>query len=79
MGEEVIKRRRGRPLGSKNKNPFPVTSDPKKGEPLIKDGFPNLPVVQLIGRPMGAKDQFPRQSGHSTEENEAYLDFMRSR
>ena len=32
-----------------------------------------------IGRPMGAKDQFPRQSGHSTEENEAYLDFMRSR
>lgn len=79
MGEEVIKRRRGRPLGSKNQKPFPVMSDPKKGEPLIKDGFPNLPVVQLMGRPLGAKDQLPRQSVRSVEENEAYLDFMRSR
>lgn len=36
----------------------PVVAEP---EPIIKDGFPNLPECKLIGRPEGSKNTSPRQ------------------
>lgn len=76
--EPITKRGRGRPPGSKNKPKEGVAPKDEGNDPLIKDGFPNLPVVSLIGRPQGAKDKAPRHTKRVFSSAQEYTDFMRS-
>lgn len=63
-------KKRGRPPGSRNKPKVPNfipeflqnVKIPEVPEPIIKDGFPNLPEGKLVGRPMGKKNSGPRKA-----------------